>query len=196
MPTLICWPATPSNTISAILPAPVSDALRVAPPMVARPVKDTLATVLGGGGTKKSSVLCVAPPGVASESRPDVATAGTGTEMFVAVEDVIAPGMMLNRKRLFPGAGSKFVPVIDTAVPGVPIVGVKLVIVGAPLVVVTVNGALLEADPAGAVTPIVPVAAPAGTVTVSCVALAADTVAAVPLKGTVFWLGVALKPVP
>jgi len=125
-----------------------------------------------------------------------VATAGTGTEMFVAVDDVIAPGMMLNRRRLFPGVGSKFVPVTDTAVPGVPIAGVKLVIVGSPLVAVTVNGAPLEADPAGAVTPIAPVVAPAGTVTTSWVALAEDTVAAVPLKVTVFWLGVGLNPVP
>ena len=103
---------------------------------------------------------------------------------------------MLNRRRLWLGVNSKFVPVIETAVPGVPIVGVKLVIVGAPLVAVTVNGALLEADPDGVVTPIEPVLAPAGTVTTSCVGLAEVTVATVPLRVTVSSPGVELNPVP
>src|SRR6266850_4516119 len=196
MPTLTCWPAVPSKTIRAILPTAVMVALRVAPPITARPVKDTLAAVLGGGGTKKSSVLWVAPPGVARDSRPEVAPPGTETSMLVAVDDVIGAGTMLNRRRLFVGVGSKFVPVIETAVPGVAIVGVKLVMVGAPLVAVTVKAVLLDADPAGAVTPIEPVVAPVGTVTKSCVGLAEDTVAAVPLKVTVFSLGIGLKPVP
>src|SRR5512145_37951 len=157
MPALSCWPAVASKTMRAILPTLVMVALTVAPPMEARPVKDTLAAVLGGGGTKKSSVLWVVPPGVARESRPDVAPPGTETEMFVPVDEVIGAGTILNRRRLWLGVGSKFVPVIVTAVPGVPIVGVKLVMVGAPFVAVTVNGVLLEADPAGAVTPIEPV---------------------------------------
>jgi hypothetical protein len=45
-------------------------------------------------------------------------------------------------------------------------------------------------------TVILPVAAPAGTVTVSCVAVAAVTVAAVPLKATVLLAAVVLKFVP
>src|SRR4029453_13315460 len=135
--------------------------------MEARPVKITSAAVLGGGGTKKSSVLCVDPPGVARGSRPEVAPLGTGTEMLVSVDDVIGAGMMLNFNRLLVGVGSKFVPVIETAVPGVAIVGVKLVMVGAPFVAVTVKGVLLDADPAGAVTLIEGGRAPAGTVTTS-----------------------------
>ena len=70
----------------------------------------------------------------------------------------------------------KFVPVMVTAVPTVPTVGLKLVIVGAtddP----TVNGEALVAVPLGAVTAIDPVVAPAGTVTVSCVVVALVTVA-------------------
>src|SRR5258705_4643496 len=196
MPTLTCWPAVPSKTIRAILPTLGMAALIVAPPMEARPVKITSAAVLGDGGTKKSSVLCVDPPGVARDRRPEVAPPGTATEMFVGVDEVIGAGTMLKRRRLFVVVGSKFVPVIETAVPGVAIVGVKLVMVGAPLVAVTVKAVLLDADPAGAVTPIEPVVAPVGTVTTSWVGLAEDTVAAVPLKVTVFSLAVALNPVP
>ena len=67
-------------------------------------------------------------------------------------------------------------------------VGVKLVRVGAPSEppVVTVNGPLLVAEPVGVVTAIGPVVAPLGTVTTSWVAVAEDTVAAVPLNVTVF----------
>ena len=58
---------------------------------------------------------------------------------------------------------SKLVPEMDTAVAGVPIVGVKLVMVGA-VDVVTVNEVLLVIDPAGVVIAIDPVVAPVGTV--------------------------------
>jgi len=77
-----------------------------------------------------------------------------------------------------------------------PIAGVKPEIVGPPLFPVTVKEELLVDDPLAVTTVMGPVVAPAGTVTVSCVALAALTVACVPLKRTVFWLGVALKPTP
>ena len=55
----------------------------------------------------------------------------------------------------------KFVPLIVTLVPTGPLVGVKLVIVGA---LTTVNAALLVAVPPGVVTLNGPVVAPAGTV--------------------------------
>src|SRR4030095_814345 len=114
MPTLTCWPAVPSKTIRAILPMLAIDALMVGPPMAARAVKDTSATVVGGGGTKKSSVLWIVPPGVARDSRPDVPQPGTGAEMFVVVDDVIGAGTMLNRRRLWVGVDSKLVPVVET----------------------------------------------------------------------------------
>src|SRR5262249_49674873 len=196
MPILTCWPAEPSKTIRAILPTLVIAAFTVAPPVDARPVKDTSAAVLGGGGTKKSSVLCVDPPGVARDSRPEVAPPGTGTEMFVAVDDAIGAGTMLNFRRLLVGVGSKWVPAIETAVPGVAIVGVKLVMAGAPFDVVTVNGALLAAEPAGLVTTIGPVVAPGGTVATSSVGLADEMVAAVPLKGTGFAPAGGASPAP
>jgi hypothetical protein len=74
--------------------------------------------------------------------------------------------------------------------------GEKPVMVGVPALVVTVNVALLVADPFGEVTAIVPVVASAGTVTASWLAEADVTVAAVPWKVTVFDAGVALNPVP
>jgi hypothetical protein len=83
-----------------------------------------------------------------------------------------------------------------TAVPMAPIAGLRLVMVGAPLVAVTTKLVLLVADPAGAVTLIGPVVAPAGTLVTMEVAVEDVTVAVTPLNLTVFWLGVALKPVP
>jgi hypothetical protein len=82
------------------------------------------------------------------------------------------------------------------ASPTAPTVGLKLLIVGALLVAVTVKDALLVAEPDGDVTAIGPVAAPPGTVATIWVAADELTVAAVPLNVTVFSLGVALKPVP
>jgi hypothetical protein len=87
------------------------------------------------------------------------------------------------------------VPVIVTDVPATPVVGLKLVIVGVAETV-TVKDDPLVADPLGLVTPIVPVVAPDGTVTVSAVVDADVIDADVPLKVTVFEPAVALNPVP
>jgi hypothetical protein len=76
------------------------------------------------------------------------------------------------------------VPVIVTAVPAAPIVGVKLVMLGAS--VPTVNGVLLETVPDGVVTEINPVVAPTGTVVEICVGVDEVTTAVVPLNLTVF----------
>ena len=91
---------------------------------------------------------------------------------------------------------SKFVPVMDTAVPGVPMLGVKLVMVGTPEPVEILKFEPLETEPAGLVTLIGPVVAPAGTVTTSCVAEAETMLAAVPLNCTVFCEAMALNAVP
>lgn len=55
----------------------------------------------------------------------------------------------------------KFVPVMVTLLPTVPLAGLKLVIVGG---ISTVNEELLVAVPAGVLTLNVPLVAPAGTV--------------------------------
>jgi hypothetical protein len=93
--------------------------------------------------------------------------------------------------------GSKFTPVIVSDAPGCAMEGEKPVIAGSPKALApTVKAVALVAEPAGVVTEIVPVVAPTGTETTSFVALDDATVAAVPLNATVFWLGVALNPVP
>ena len=143
---------------------------------------------------KKSSALTPSPMTVVTEMRPDVAPLGTLVEIDVAVAAVMSATVPLNFKRLLDGTGSKFCPVTVTAVPDVPILGVKPVMIG-PFVPTT-NGSSLESDPAEVVTEINPVVAPAGTEVTICVSEDEDTTAAVPLKVTVLPLGVGLKPVP
>lgn len=155
------------------------------PPTVILPVNATLLAVYPEGGTKKSALLMALPLGVATEIWPEVPLGGTAAEMLVGVAEVTAASPTLNFVRSF-AATSKFVPAIVTAVPGVPIVGVKLEIVGPPLApAATVNGLALVAVPFGVVTAIVPVVAPAGTLVTSCVDVAELTVAFVPLTVTV-----------
>jgi hypothetical protein len=83
----------------------------------------------------------------------------------------------------------KLVPVMVTAVPWPPVVGLKLVMTG-----VTRNELGLGAGPPGAVTVITPVVAPAGTVAVILVLeFTVNVVAAVPLKLTAV---LPVKPLP
>jgi hypothetical protein len=101
---------------------------------------------------------------VATEIWPDVARGGTFVEMLVEVADVTAARNGLNSVRSF-AATSKFAPEIVTVVPGVPIVGVKLEIEGAPLPLdPTVKDVELVAVPFDVVIVIGPVVAPLGTV--------------------------------
>jgi hypothetical protein len=72
---------------------------------------------------------------------------------------------------------------------------VKLEIVGAELPL-TVKDVVLVAVPLGVVMVIGPVVAPEGTLVTIRVKVAEVTVAAIPLNATVFWLAVALNPVP
>ena len=102
------------------------------------------------------------------------------------VEELTVADPILNRRKFLLGIVSKFVPVIVTAVPGMPIVGVKFVMVGEPLSVVTVNTSALAADPDGVVTPIGPVLAPEGTVVTILVSFEEVTLAEIPLNVTVF----------
>jgi hypothetical protein len=79
----------------------------------------------------------------------------------------------------------KFVPEIVTDVATTPCVGETLVIVGAADAL-TVKALALVAEPDGVVTTIVPVVAPEGTLVTISVVVEEVTVAAVPLKVTVF----------
>jgi hypothetical protein len=126
---------------------------------------------------------------------PDPVNGGTAVERLVEVTDDTADSVAFSLVRSFAATVSKFAPVTEMLVPPVPMLGVKLVMIGA-LPGPTVKFVALFADPFGEVTAIVPVLAPVGTVTTSFVVVALETVAPVPLKVTVFWLGVAENPVP
>jgi hypothetical protein len=136
------------------------------------------------------------PFGVATEIGPELVCPGTVVLMLVAVAAATGDTVLLNLRLFLEGIVSKFVPVTVTAVDGVPILGLKPVIEGAPVDEVTVKTELLEAEPLDVVTPIDPVVAPDGTVVTIRVAVDELTVALTPLNVTVFWLGVVLKPVP
>ena len=84
--------------------------------------------------------------------------------MLVEVADVTAANDELNSVRSF-ATISKFAPEMVVAVPGVPILGVKLEIEGAAVPLdVTVKEVELFAVPLGLTTVIAPVVAPVGTV--------------------------------
>jgi hypothetical protein len=168
----------------------------LAPSMLMRPVCCTSPAVYGDGGMKKSSLLMALPWAVITEIRPDPVPLGTVVAIEVAVAEFTVVRAILNRVSFPPRLVLKLVPVTVTAVPGVPIAGVNPVIVGAPVEEVTVKTELLAAEPLGEVTAMNPVVAPAGTVVTIFVVVEEVTEAVTPLNATVFWLGVALNPVP
>jgi len=147
-------------------------------------------------GTKKSWLLWAIPLFVDTVMCPDATGNGTVTAIELEVAEEPGADVKLNLSRSLAAFVSKFVPVIVTAVPGAPFGGVSPEIVGAPVPLFTVKELPLVAAPAGAVTCIVPVVAPDGIAAMSCVVLAEDMVAAVPLKETESWLEFALNPVP
>ena len=128
--------------------------------------------------------------------RPEEALDGTLVVIEVDVAETTVGKLAFNITRLFEATVSKLVPEIVIEVDASPRAGLKLVIVGCPLFAVTVKVADDDADPAGEVTLIVPLVAPAGTMTTNSVAVAELTTAVVPLKRTVFRFAVGLKPVP
>src|SRR6185503_16026541 len=85
--------------------------------------------IVGAGITVKLAALVAVPPGVVTLTGPVVAPAGTVAWIAEAEVTVkLAALTPLNRTAVAP---VKFVPVIVTLVPTGPLVGVKLVIVGA-----------------------------------------------------------------
>ena len=80
---------------------------------------------------------------------------------------------------------SKFTPVIVRAPPGAAMAGEKLEMLGRFPGAVTEKEFVELAVPAGAVTAMAPLVAPAGTVATICVELAESIVACAPLKVTV-----------
>src|SRR5215469_601202 len=142
--------------------------------------------------TVKLTPLLARPPTVTT-TLPVVAPAGTVTAMLVLLQVVAVAVVPLKVTVLLPGVAPKFVPVIVTGVPTVPEAGLRVLIVGAEAVTVKFTP-LLARPPT--VTTILPVVAPAGTVTAMLVLLQVVAVAAVPLKVTVLLPCVAPKFVP
>ena len=116
--------------------------------------------------------------------RPEEALDGTLVVIEVDVAEPTVGKLAFNMTRLFEATVSKLVPEIVIEVDTGPRAGLKLVIVGCPLFAVTVKVADDEADPAGEVTLIVPLVAPAGTMATNSVAVAELTTAVVPSKRT------------
>src|SRR5713226_10356325 len=115
--------------------------------------------MLGAGVvTVKFTVLLATPPTVTT-TPPEVAPAGTGTTMLVAVQLVGVAAVPLNLTVLVPCADPKFAPAIVTDVPTVPEFGVKLVTLGGTRTAKLTP--LLDAPPT--VTTTLPVVAPVGT---------------------------------
>jgi hypothetical protein len=110
------------------------------------------------GTTVKFVALVPVPPGVVTLILPVTAPTGTIAVIWVAEFTTKLALMPPNRTAVAP---VKAVPVIVTAVPVLPLVGEKDVIVGAGTV--TVKFAALVAVPPGVVTVIFPVVAPVGT---------------------------------
>jgi hypothetical protein len=121
-----------------------------------------------------------APPTVTTRG-PDVAEAGTEVAMDVAVQDVIVAVVPLNLTVLLPWLEPKPVPVIITAAPVFPEVGLTEVMLSPEF---TVKLRLLLAVPP-AVTTTFPVVAPLGTGTVINPSLQLVAVPVVPLNLTV-----------
>src|SRR5206468_562465 len=134
--------------------------------------------IVGPLTTVNEPALVAVPPGVVTLSDPLVAPAGTVAWIAVAEVTVKLALFPLNATAVAP---VKPVPVIVTLVPTGPLVGEKLVIVGA---LTTVNELELVAVPPGAVTLRGPEVAPAGTVAWIAVAEVTVKLALVPLNAT------------
>ena len=138
---------------------------------------------------------------VATVTGPVVAVAGTVTVIEVAVGvPVTVASAPLNRTVLFAEVVEKLVPVMVTVVPAVDaVVGERLVMVGAMLMVKAEEVAIADAPASVVCTVTTPVVAPVGTNTVIEFTLAADIEAVgttVPLNFIVLLAMVLLKPEP
>jgi hypothetical protein len=145
----------------------------------------------------KSAELVTVPLGVFKEMWPEPVADGVIIDIDVAAAVLgFNPLVTFTISRSLRGAGSKFAPVIVTAVPGATICGANESMRAFPSELVTVNAPELVTEPDGEVTVIVPVVAPLGTDTTIDVADAELMTAGVPLNVTVSCAGFALKSAP
>src|SRR5215475_8368129 len=137
-----------------------------------------LTTTVGVWLTTVNAAPLLCTPPTVTTTLPVVALDGTGTTMLVADQLVGVAVVPLKATVLEPCVAPKFVPVIVTEVATGPLVGDKLVMLGAAM---TVKLTPLLAS-ALAVTTTLPVVAPDGTGTTMLVADQLVGVAVVPLN--------------
>jgi hypothetical protein len=99
----------------------------IATDVPATPIVGEKPVMLGGCGavTVNDAALVAEPAGLVTAIGPVVAPVGTVTTMLVVVDDVIVAAVPLNVTVFCAGVALKLVPVIVTAVPIGPDVGVK-----------------------------------------------------------------------
>jgi hypothetical protein len=144
------------------------------------PVVGDKLVMLGAATTVNDDPL-LSTPLACTTTLPVVAPVGTGNMIDVALQLLGVPAVPLNFTVLVPWVEPKFVPVIVTDAPTAPLVGDKLVMLGAAT---TVNDDPLLSTPLACTTTF-PVVAPVGTGTTIDVALQLLGDPAVPLNFTV-----------
>ena len=147
--------------------------------------------------TVKIPVDVTEPPALLTVICPVVAPAGTVQTICVALAELTAAVPPGNATVLPAVVATKFVPVIVTEVPAGPLVGLRPVIVGAPVAAAgTVNSLTLVHVPPGVAMLIRPVVAPTGTEQVISVVVMVSTTAVTPLNATAVAPAVVSKLVP
>jgi len=149
-----------------------------------------LATDMLGGGTEKLTPL-LATLFTVTTTFPVVALAGSATVILVLLQPVGVAEIPLKVTLLVPRVDAKFVPVIVTTIPALPVAGERFEIVGGGTVKLTPLLATLFT-----VTTTFPVVAAAGTGTAMLVLLQLVGDAVAPLKVTVLVPCVAKKFAP
>lgn len=144
--------------------------------------------VIVGVGIKTKPGLVAVPPGVVTDKLP---VAPAPTIASIEVVEVKVNELAGVPPKLTPVAPVKSVPVMVTEVPTGPLAGVKLVMVGTTAVTVKLPELVAVLHPA--VTLIVPVVAPVGTVVVIVVVVLKITVAGVPLNVITLFAATASK---
>jgi len=187
---LVTVPCTPLNkTVLLAIVEPKFDPLIVTD-VPTMPLPGLKLVIAGGTVTVKLAVLVAVCPFVVTVILPVVAPLGTFATNCVEFAELTVAAVPLNLTVLLLGVLLKLVPVTVTGVPTGPLPGLKPVIVGG---CTTVKFIVLVPVRDPTVTVIAPVVAAEGTVTTSCVVVADDTVAVVPLNLTVSFVFVALK---
>ncbi|HET7416935.1 MAG TPA: hypothetical protein VFJ61_04845 [Solirubrobacterales bacterium] len=187
-------PALPSNNSSATFSDPAKLTVFDSPGENL-PVHPTLEVEIPFGGMNKSGPM-LDPSGVLTETLPPRVLLGTLNLSVLTEADVGSARTWLSVRLLATALGSKCVPEIVISSPPAAKVGEIDEMLGANDSVTVKVSELVTGPSSGVTTLTVPVVAPLGTLTVSEVAVAALTLAVVPLNLTVLEEGVDEKPVP